>query len=377
MRLRDDGLKSKISICFIMQYFQISGVETKLHAILRSLDQTLFDPVILCAQDDGLRKADFAELSIPIIKLPGLNPVSRLIQARDCLTLLVSRFGRRFDVVASFLGGSHPLECYLASFLCRRGFMFALVNKQRSGRAIDWHRRERLANCIVSLSHRTAEYHYKNSSLMSKVRVIYNGVDTSHFSPEHRGKRTRSEFGLPDDCLVFAYVARVATGKGHDVLLRSINPLSHISRNIHIAIAGQDKLSGWLQQNIAAYGIEKQVSYLGPIKDVAGLLSVCDGLVLASPSEGCGTVVLEAMASGLPVVVTASGSEEFVVDGVTGYVVPVGDHIALAERIGLLCASSEQRRAMGNAARAWVIKHCGIEQMTDGYIDVFREIGQR
>ena len=99
-----------LSICFILQYLQIGGVETRAQAILSALDRSEFAPVLICANAKGHRRRVFEQLDIPILEFPGLGPVSRVVQARDVLRFFLIRGGKRFDLIVSFLGTSHPME---------------------------------------------------------------------------------------------------------------------------------------------------------------------------------------------------------------------------------------------------------------------------
>lgn len=360
-----------LSIAFLLQYFQIGGVETKLLEILRRLDRRLLQPSILCARTDGARSHDFQALKIPIVPLPGLEPINRAKQFRDCLRVLIHKRFCRYDIVVSFVASATPFECYFVRMLCRQRFVLAIVSKERMGRECDWRKRVRYADAIISLSNGAADFHFGNSPARSKVHVVYNGVDTNRFRPGLCITGGRARFGLPERRPLAAYVARLAEGKGHGVLLQALRLLRDAGSEVHVAVAGQDKLQGWFQGCVLSEKLQDHVTYLGPVHDIPSLLAVSDFAILASPAEGCGNAVLEALASGLPVVVTKSGADEFVRDGQTGYVVPVGDAAALADRMQLLACEPSLRQRLGSAGRDWVSRNCSAERMAESYQRLF------
>jgi len=205
--------------------------------------------------------------------------------------------------------------------------------------------------------------------------VIYNGVDTERFD-KTRYRAERAAFGLPERAFLVCCVARLAPQKRFDVLVDALAELKQRGVHIHCVIAGQDRLGGWLQNTLVERGLEEMVTYLGPSKDVPRLIGVCDAMVLTSDNEGCPNSVLEAMGSGVPVLVTASGAEEFVIDGETGYVVPTGDWMAVADRLAGMAQNREDCERLGRNARDWVLEHASIDSMLIRYFELFAELSR-
>ena len=148
-----DFKQKKIRICFLMQYLSIGGIETRLLKLLRNMDRSKFQPVIVCIRDDGLQAEEFKQLDVPIITSNVLLPIRRWIQYFYVLELIAKQRFRRFDVLMSFLPTSQPFENWMARFAVKnRSFAFALVGKLRMGQSDDWNRRTKLAKTIVSVS---------------------------------------------------------------------------------------------------------------------------------------------------------------------------------------------------------------------------------
>ncbi|MCB1843134.1 MAG: TIGR03088 family PEP-CTERM/XrtA system glycosyltransferase [Halioglobus sp.] len=193
----------------------------------------------------------------------------------------------------------------------------------------------------------------------SRVTQIYNGVDHERF----RSRDVRPTALLPqswqglDDILVVGTVGRLTPVKDQQLLLRAAHALCaaepELARRLRVVIVGDGPLRAELEKLVVELGLESTVWLAGDREDVPDLLQLMQVFVLPSLGEGISNTVLEAMASGLPVVATAvGGNVELVEDGVNGALVPVGDVAALAASLReLLCHEADRRRRARNAQR--------------------------
>jgi glycosyltransferase involved in cell wall biosynthesis len=119
------------------------------------------------------------------------------------------------------------------------------------------------------------------------------------------------------------------------------------------------------------------VRFLGHRPDVERVFAAMDIFVLSSVSEGLSNTILEAMASGLPVVATAvGGADELVVDGVTGLLVPPRSAEALASAIYQLSVDSSRRYFMAEAGRQRALNDFSIDRMLQNYMTLYESVGQ-
>jgi colanic acid/amylovoran biosynthesis glycosyltransferase len=242
----------------------------------------------------------------------------------------------------------------------------------------------------------------RDPSRADALRKVFAEVDLVHCVSDDLA-RTAESFGAPPERIVvnrpaipvddFAPLAtrRVAHGgpvrilsvgrlhwkKGFDDALRSVAAVVAAGVEVEHRIAGEgperEKLS-FLRHQLALDGT---VSLLGttPQAEVAELLAWADLLVLPSLSEGISNAVLEAMAAGLPVVVTeCGGMREVVDDGVDGFVVPVGDRAALAERVVALARDEGLRRRVGAAAAARARREFDISRQVAVFDRAYRSL---
>jgi glycosyltransferase involved in cell wall biosynthesis len=190
----------------------------------------------------------------------------------------------------------------------------------------------------------------------ARVVRISNGVDLDRFAPaapDDRAELRRRLLG-DDAGVVCCTVARLSRQKGLDVLIRAAARLRHAGgRAPRFCVIGEGELRDELHQLVLELDVENVVRLVGarPPAEVPGWLAACDIFVLPSHYEGMSLAVMEAMASGLPVVVTqVSGTAELVPDGDHGRVVASGDGAALAAAIQEPLADAALRRRLGEKA---------------------------
>ena len=211
----------------------------------------------------------------------------------------------------------------------------------------------------------------------ARISQIYNGVDTERFSPRP-GKPANAlpaEFG-ERDTLVIGTVGRIQPVKDQATLLKAFAELVrnhvHLRVRLRLAIIGDGPLLGDLQQRSEELGIAELTWLPGAIGNIPDALRGFDVFVLPSLSEGISNTVLEAMASGIPVVATAAGGNlELVGDGYCGRLFPPGDIAMLARLLGDYVADPSLRRAHGAAARRVAVERFSLDTMVAKYEEIY------
>ena len=185
-----------------------------------------------------------------------------------------------------------------------------------------------------------------------RVVTIPNGVDTELYGQPIDRAAVRERVGLPGDARVLIVVAKLMKQKGHEFLLRALPSLFERFPDLHVLLVGDGPLRSRLTDDIAQLPGAARVHLAGNRRDVGDLLAASDLFVLPSLWEGLPMALLEAMATGLPAVVTdVSGSGQVVVDGESGLVVPPGDVERLCAAIGLMLDDPDRAKRMGIAGR--------------------------
>jgi sugar transferase (PEP-CTERM/EpsH1 system associated) len=209
------------------------------------------------------------------------------------------------------------------------------------------------ADRVLSVSSRLADRMARETGFPAdRIHTIRNGVDLSRFGSRSRDAARRT-VGIPPDALVVGTVGRLVPVKDQRTLIEAAARLRQSGVHLTVVIAGDGPLRSDLETAAQALGIADRVRLLGHFAEIETVLSSLDVFALPSVSEGLSNTILEAMASGIPVVATrVGGAEELVADEETGLLVPAGDAEAMAAAIGSLLADPARRSAMGRAARA-------------------------
>jgi glycosyltransferase involved in cell wall biosynthesis len=200
-----------------------------------------------------------------------------------------------------------------------------------------------------------------------KMEVIRNGVDVAAFdrSPD---RALREAIGGRDGRPVVLVVARLDVQKGHRYLLAAARDVP----DAIFALAGDGPERPRLEALASDLHIGDRVRFLGERRDVPALLASCDVVVLPSLYEGLPISVLEAMAARRPVVATMiGGTDEAVVDGETGLLVPPADPTSLAAAIGRVLGDAELRSRLGDAGRARVTERFSAHETVRRVMDVY------
>ncbi|HEU4928899.1 MAG TPA: glycosyltransferase family 4 protein, partial [Candidatus Krumholzibacteria bacterium] len=209
------------------------------------------------------------------------------------------------------------------------------------------------------------------------VRVIYNGVDTIAFrsaTPVERSV-TRRALGLADDDVVLIAVGSLKPIKGVDVLLHAMAPLVRKQPRLRLVVVGDGPDRSALESLARELSMADRVSFLGLRADVDVVLRAADALVLPSRTEALPTVLLEAMASGLPVVATrVGGVPEIVEEGRSGLMVPPEDASALGSVLARVATDATLRRSLGERGRAVVESRFRVETMCENRMAYFEEL---
>ncbi len=219
-----------------------------------------------------------------------------------------------------------------------------------------------------------------------RIQQIYNGVDQERFSPRPDQRPALAPPGfLRDDQLLVGTVGRLAEVKDQFSLLAAVQILAsqqpETRDSVRLVLVGDGPLFSRLQDSIKELGIEDLVWMPGDRADIPQLLRMIDIFVLPSLAEGISNTLLEAMASGLPLIATRTGGNpELVDDGDNGYLVPVSDPRALANTIAKMLAEPETRKAMGLRGRKKVARRFNWARTVDSYLAVYDDVlapGQR
>ena len=299
-----------------------------------------------------LRRAGIAVHDLGMRNKADLGAVIRLMRIlrRERIRVLVA-----FMFHATFLGR-------LAGGLCR---VRVRISSERTMEAEGRGRRllnrwtVPLATHVVAVSERVASYAAREFRIpRDRLTTIVNGVDLDRFRPAVRTREAHAP--------VLGCTARLGAENDHATLIQAFAHLGRQWPDAQLLLVGRGPEEAALRALADALGVGGRVCFAGEQADVAPWLARMDVYAQAARLAGISNSILEAMATGLPVVATdVGGTAEVVVHGETGLLVPPGDPIALADALGALLANPARAEAFGHAGRARAEAHFGEKLMLD------------
>jgi len=363
------------------------GAQMMLYKLLSRMDRERFDPVVISMREGGPLAEKIEALGVPVhnarinLALPGPMSIWRLIRLVRYLRPDVIQGWMYHANLAAQLAGALNTEPVPVVWNIR-GSSYVLRNEKPLTAATIWlgAKLSKLPVKIINNSKVSALKHEERLSYRAEKRLIIpNGFDTDVFIPSTEARiSVRSELGLAADVLLIGLIARYHTMKDHVNFLQAASALLKAHPHTHFVLAGEgvDTHNKKLLELINRFGLSAQVHLLGERSDTARITAALD---IASSSsafgEGFPNVIGEAMACGVPCVVTDVGDSGWIV-GKTGRVVPPRDAIALARAWQeLIEMGDERRQSLGKEARQRVLENFSLDAIVRQYEALYEQVG--
>ncbi len=236
----------------------------------------------------------------------------------------------------------------------------------------------------IAVSQDLAHWLQKTVSVApEKIAQIYNGVDQAHFFP----KQGLASKILPchlstEDVLIIGTVGRLAAVKDQLSLVSAfcklVNRNPEYRKKLRLVIVGDGPSRRDIESLITDSKLEDLSWLAGDRSDISELLRAMDIFVLPSLGEGISNTILEAMATGLPIIATdVGGNSELVDPDVNGFLVRTGDSDQLADSIEVLVQNTEKRQSFGVASRQKIAEKFNWERTVESYMEVYDQLLER
>jgi sugar transferase (PEP-CTERM/EpsH1 system associated) len=237
-----------------------------------------------------------------------------------------------------------------------------------------------MSDAVFSVTGDLRNYHERQAGVSpGRIRVIRNGVDTARFAPRPEARfETRRKFNIPAESFVIGTVGRVVPIKDHITLLKAARILAGRGMDVRVLLAGSGPGLPALREFAASDpDLAGRVTLPGACDNVPEVLNALDVFVLPSISEGMSNTILEAMASGLPVVATRVGGNPELIEEDSGWLFAPGQVEELAHHLERLERASDLCREMGEAGRRRAVVEFSLERMIADYRNLYRELAAR
>jgi glycosyltransferase involved in cell wall biosynthesis len=359
--------KKKINLAFLASTLPVGGAENMLQALVTHIDRDLFSISILCLRSGGRMSEELSRTGADVRD----NLVSGKfdISAAWKLPSFLRSIG--IDVLCML---NHDDAMFWGKVSARRARIpitllwvhSNIIPGNKFMARIVSHLTMNMVSRVIVLSqtHRRTILSTHPRLSGEKLVVIYNGVDTEKYCAGEHGKRAPEGIDIQGYDHIIGTVARLSPEKNLEVLLGAARLVLGKEPKALFVIAGDGPEREKYENLTREMGIEGNVRFLGMRRDIPDLLGTFDVAVLSSREEVFPMFLLEAMASGLPVVSTRVGSiEEIVKDGETGYLVEPGDSVELAGRILTFLKDTDQACEMGKRGRMRVEEQFSLRKM--------------
>jgi glycosyltransferase involved in cell wall biosynthesis len=387
----------RLCVMQVISNLEIGGAQEVVRTLAENLGKVGCKSIVVTFKDGSLR-ADIEKLGIPVEILPSRRfsvtafPqfVKDMLTTRRALLELVKKYN--VDVIQThllrsldFLVLSLRLDSDVRIFwtfhnarfdlreehLARQKWLF---KPKRWGHHAMYQLGARWVNRLIAVSEEV-----KNSIINTlpgipekSIVSIPNSVDVNRYGDRSTRIAVRDALGLDKQHKAALVVATFKEQKGHRFLLDALQELVGQFPNLRILFAGDGELRTALQTQTLELGLKNNVHFLGNRNDIPQLLAASDFFILPSLWEGLPMALIEAMASGLPIIATrVSGTNQVMVHGETGLLVAPGNSEELAHAIRELLLDPLMAFRMGKIARRRVEVYFGAQKQAQEHLDLF------
>lgn len=360
-------------VAVVVSLLTIGGAEQLLLELLRHINRQKFDLHIMFLRDPGILGKEILQLGFPVstgiirskFDLFGIFRLAGLFKdSQTDVVFLINHLNTLFfGVLAAKLAGVRGCINWENETFKRYPFhKLTMLGRRLLHLGIDY---------VVAAAKGHGDYIAAEEKIpYRKIRVIYNGVDPlrfqSHLSPEE----ARDRLGIPAQSPVVSIVAALRPDKAHHVLLQAARMVVDAIPEAHFLIIGDGPQRQFLENLSCELKLENQVHFLGFQRQLGDILAAVDINCLSSypQQETLSVAAIEAMSAGVPIVCTDVGfMKEIVIPNETGFLVPVDNPAALAEKLILLLQNPELQKHMSHKAHQMVHESLSVDQMARAF----------
>lgn len=365
-------IMSMIKVALIIRSLDCGGSERQLLTLANALDKRRFEIAILTFYSGGVFEKELQDSGVRLI---SLNKRGRWDSIGFAIRLVRELRKFRPDIIHSYLDIPNIVAVLAKPFCASPAVVWGVRSTNFDLNNSDWLHRfgfsfERklayFARHVIVNSQAGHSYLLSRGFPAAKLAMIPNGFDTEHFRPSAAARlKVRAELGIAEDQILIGLVARLDPIKDHPTFLRAAKLLSETRAEVRFVCVGTgpEFYRQKLLKLVHDLSFSGKIIWTGLRRDMADVYSALDVSVLSSISEGCPNVVGEAMACGVPCVVTDAGDAANMV-GDTGFVCESGNPEALASTISN-CIDAN-RNTLGVHARRRIEERWNISRLAEG-----------
>lgn len=354
-----------MKILFLTRSLNCGGAERQLVILAKGLHQRGHDVAVAVFYSGGQLEADLREASVRIVSLEkqGRSDILRFL-----VRLIRTVLHERPDLLHSYV--SNLVTVFVQPFLPSMKIVWGVRSSYVDFSRYDWLFRASYAlacrlsgsaDLIIVNSHAGRQGHVADGYPAEKMVVIPNGIDTTRFFPNSDARgRIRAEWGVTNESELIGLVGRLDPMKDHETFLQAALLLLQVRKTARFVCVGDgpSEYRAALQDRARSLGLSEHILWVGMRLDVADVYNALDLLVNCSYGEGFSNVIGEAMACGIPCVVTDVGDSSLVI-GELGELVTTRDPVALNRGMQRIL----DRKPGATEIRRLIVEHFSSENL--------------
>lgn len=365
--------KAKINIMHTVLSLEIGGLEKIVYEIVMGMDREVYNVEVCCFDELGAFAKKLIEQNISVtllrrnqkrydvfypIKLRNLLRIKKtdIIHAHSGTFFHATQAGilARISAIIYTDHGRHLVEPKMLLYMDRFCGFFAkkivAVSKE-------------LENYLINIVRLPAK----------KMTTIINGINTNEYRAKEKSFRLLKELGITQKNRVVGTVGRLVEVKDQMTMIRAIVELAKIIPDVVLVVVGDGTMMTKLKEYSVEQRIMQHIRFVGNREDVPEILNIMEVFLLTSLSEGTSVSLLEAMACGVPAIVTNIGGNPSIVnDGENGFLVEPKNVSDIAKKLLILLESDDVRNKMGIKASETVRQYYALDKMIEKYDDIYK-----
>jgi glycosyltransferase involved in cell wall biosynthesis len=350
----------------IIDELRVGGAQTNLLVLLKN---SKLKQSVVCLFGSGELENDIKKLGIPV----------HIFDFRE--DIRQRRFLQPYLELVKFLGAQRPSHvlCHLtwSRFLGLPAAYFAKIPNRFGFEHGDFYLNGlffRIGNFVTQFfakkifvcSHFLAAWYSRSRWVFkNKIEPVHLGIDAAEFKGQARESAFRSELGFSDKTFLFCAVGTLGKGvnKRVDIIISAFGELAKAGLDVGLVVCGDGELRGELEKQAATL---RNIKFLGTRRDISRIMANCDAFCHAAPFEPFGLVVIEAMLSGLPVIVPDRGGPSEITQGnKAGLTYRALDEKSLASAMRRLIEDESLRKALASLGPQWVKEKFLVQRYRD------------
>jgi len=370
--------RGKIRLLFVTPHLVFGGAERILFDVVKNLSKIGLKPVLCCA----LKKGEWTEKFESVADVYDLSRSDGLWSQKDAIVNLVS------DLDTTIVQFSNCEILYFALPYLKAKTDVATVNwvhidpdyfallhgfgYRKFSSSID-----RTVVATELMKNFLIEKKYSDPK---KVSVIHNGVDLSLFdpSPFHKKSETiKNKYGVPPENQTVVFISRLIREKDPFSFLKIAKKVSIANPRTTFIIAGDGYLRNALVKKIKSLNLTGKIKFLGFSEEIPEILSIASVFVSTSLTEGFGLSAAEAMAMGVPAVISDVGGHKELISAGSGFCVRTRDLNGFTKKIEYLLSHENVRKDMGAKARQRVESEFSLAKTVNEMVSVYEEMARQ